>query len=175
MARELGTFIDLYWLPVGAGTHFQRFSLILYEGMAARLARRKRATLLHAALKIGRGDQYFTLEVTPAPADPNTRHEVTGPVGVRGADKLRLFRYQVCLREGDTLPDEEWAVVPALRLSEDSETVATAFARRLASTPGSRCPCFDRGSATFPRPHTNSSWLLPTRDQSETPPAWRTP
>jgi hypothetical protein len=85
------------------------------------LARRPAATLLHAALKLGIEGRRFTLEVTPAPPGPNSLQEVTGPVGIRGADRLRLFRYQVCLREGDALPDEDWAVAPAVRLGSDDQ------------------------------------------------------
>lgn len=123
-ASDASGFIDLYWIPVGAGTRFQKFSLSLYEGLLARISRRPTATLLHAALKLGIDGRRFTLEVTPSPAGPNSFHEVTGPVGIRGADRLRLFRYQVCLREGNTLPDEGWAVVPAVRLGTDDRLAA---------------------------------------------------
>lgn len=112
-------FIDLYWIPVGAGTRFQRASLVLFESIAAFLGRRRRARLLHAALKIGFAGEQFTLEVTPAPPGPNLGNEVTGPVGIRGADRLRLFRYQVCLRAGTSLPDERWAA-GRLRVSDDA-------------------------------------------------------
>lgn len=115
--------VDLYWIPVGAGTRFQKFSLAVYEGIASRLARRESATLLHAALKLQTDGRTYTLETMPSPPGPNVAHEVTGPVGVRFADRLRLFRYQVCVRETGALPDEEWAVVPALRVG-DGRTAA---------------------------------------------------
>lgn len=93
--------VELSWIPVGAGTHLQWASLWLFETVASRIGRRAPGRLLHAALKIDTGEQHFTLEVTPSPPGPNVRGEVTGPVGVSGADRLRLFRYQVCVRELD--------------------------------------------------------------------------
>jgi len=114
------SFVELLWIPVGAGTRFQKASLLLYETVAAWVTRRPRGQLLHAALKIGVDGRHYTLEVTPAPAGPNNG-EVTGPVGIRAAGRLRLFRYQVCLQERRTIPDEDWAVGEPVRLSEDSE------------------------------------------------------
>lgn len=119
---------DLYWIPVGAGTRFQRASLFLYESVAAAIARRPRRTLLHAALKLSLECSDYTLELMPSPPGPNLRNEVTGPVGIRGADRLRLFRYQACLRESHTLPDEQWAEGLPIRLTDDAGTVAALIA-----------------------------------------------
>ncbi len=118
------SYVDLYWIPVGAGTRFQRASLVLYESVAAAISRRKRMALLHAGLKLKLDGVAYTLEVMPSPPGPNVRNEVTGPVGVRGADRLRLFRYQACLKEAESLPDEAWAVEPPLRLTADAAKVA---------------------------------------------------
>ncbi len=115
--------VELYWIPVGAGTRFQEFSLAVYERVASFLARREPATLLHAGLKLRAHGRTCTLETMPSPPGPNTNHEVTGPVGVRGADRLRLFRYQVCVRETSALPDEEWAVAPPVRVGDGGTAV----------------------------------------------------
>lgn len=125
---EMTVSADLYWIPVGAGTRFQRASLLLYESVAAAIARRPRRTLLHAALKLSLEGRHYTLELMPAPPGPNLRGEVTGPVGIRGADRLRMFRYQACLRDSDTLPDEQWAAGAAIRLCEDAATVTALIA-----------------------------------------------
>lgn len=117
---EASGFVELAWIPVGAGTHVQWASLALYEAVASRLARRPAGTLLHAALKIGLDERLYTLEVTPAPAGPNVRAEVTGPVGVRGADRLRLFRYQVCVNERADFPDERWALEPRITVTSEA-------------------------------------------------------
>jgi hypothetical protein len=39
--------IDLYWLPLGAGGHFVRLNGLVYEAVAARLARRPPLDLYH--------------------------------------------------------------------------------------------------------------------------------
>lgn len=117
--------VDLYWLPVGAGTsRFQQASLRLWEAVEAARARRARMRLLHSALKlsIGAGEAY-TLELTPAFIGGAAPPLATGPVGIRGADRFRLFRYQLRCLPGEQLPDEEWAVGAPARLSDDCAMV----------------------------------------------------
>ena len=117
------TGADLYWIPVGAGTHFQKASLVLYESVVAAVSRRPRQRLVHGGLVCRLDGEPFTVELMPAPSGPNHRNEVTGPVGIALAGKLRLFRYQVCLLPNASLPDEQWAVEPPVRLSDDAEAV----------------------------------------------------
>ncbi|MFN8616707.1 MAG: hypothetical protein U0837_06390 [Dehalococcoidia bacterium] len=114
---------DLYWIPVGAGTRFQKASLVLYESVTAFVSRRPRQRLVHGGLVCVLDGEPFTVELMPAPAGPNHRDEVTGPVGAGFAGRLRLFRYQVCLLPNASLPDEQWAVEPPVRMTEDAETV----------------------------------------------------
>lgn len=124
MAATSGSYVDLYWIPVGAGTTFQRGSLLLYEFVAAALGRRGRRTLVHAGLTGSIEGRRFTMELMPAPRGPNVRGEVIGPVGARWAGRLRVFRYQVCVFEKDALPDQQWAVTPPVRMTEDANTVS---------------------------------------------------
>jgi hypothetical protein len=118
-------FVDLYWIPVAAGTlsRFRHWSLACWEASAAILARRPRAKLYHSALKIGlpSGDIY-TLELTPVFAGETVPPLMTGPVGIRGADRIRIFRYQMRCHRSDRLPDEEWAVGAPVRLADDCAT-----------------------------------------------------
>jgi hypothetical protein len=100
----------LLWIPVGAGTRFQRLTLDVYERLWAKLARRPRSTLVHAGLKLACGGQRFTVELMPAPRGRANHGEVTGPVGLRWLGRLRSFRYQVCVFERAALPDEQWVV-----------------------------------------------------------------
>ena len=116
-------YLDLYWLPVGAGTRFQRASLVLYEALAAALARRPRTALYHAALKFGADGRAYTLELMPVPARQDVPPLITGPVGIRGADRVRLFRYQLRSSESTTLPDEQWAVDSPVRLASEATAV----------------------------------------------------
>ncbi len=44
--------VDLYWLPLGAGGHFVRLNGRVYEGLAARVARRPPCDLYHSALQV---------------------------------------------------------------------------------------------------------------------------
>ena len=119
---------DLWWIPVGAGTHFQRASLLVYEWCAATIAHRPRQRLVHGGLVCRLRGESFTLELMPAPRGPNTRGEVTGPVGIAAAGRLRLFRYQVCLWPNAALPDQQWAVAPPVCLAGDAEAVEAIVA-----------------------------------------------
>jgi len=117
------SFADLYWIPVGAGTRFQKASLAAYETVAASLSRRARQELVHGGLACSLRGEPFTLELMPALPGPNVRHEVTGPVGFAFAGRLRLFRYQVCVLPNAALPDQQFAVEPPARLCEDDARV----------------------------------------------------
>lgn len=117
-------YVDLYWIPVGAGTTLQRLTLRIYEGVAARLGRRARLELVHGGLVGRHNGRAFTLELMPAQRGPNLRHEVVGPVGVQLAGRLRMFRYQVCLQPNEALPDQGWAVQPPVRLTSDAMVVS---------------------------------------------------
>lgn len=125
MGPVTGCAIDLYWLPVGAGTsRFQQSSLRLWEAIEAARARRPRVRLFHSALKIATGPgESYTLELTPVFTGGTVPPLATGPVGFRGADRLRLFGYQLLCQPGDRLPDEEWATVGPTRLTEDCGVV----------------------------------------------------
>ena len=118
--------VELFWLPVGAGTHFQRASLVAYDWCLSHIARRPRAAFVHAALKVKLEGRTFTLELMPVPAHQNVAPLLTGPVGISIAGRLRLFRYQLVCRETDSLPDEGWAINSPVLLSTDA-----AFGKRL--------------------------------------------
>ena len=45
-------FVDLYWLPLGAGGHFVRLNGRLYEAAVAALEHRPRRDLYHSALEV---------------------------------------------------------------------------------------------------------------------------
>ena len=48
---------------------------------------------------------------------------ITGSVGSTFAGRLRLFRYQLCLKECARLPDEEWTIRRAAAPSTDATAV----------------------------------------------------
>lgn len=129
-----GSFVDLYWLPVGAGTmsRVRAVSLGCWEAVAAALSRRPRAKLVHSALKLRPADGITrTVEMTPVFQGEAVAPAMTGPVGFRWAGRSRFFRYQLTVQPIDALPDEAWTVVSA-RLTADGN----AAERVLALAPG---------------------------------------
>ena len=123
--------VDLFWLPVAAGTNsrVRNWSLACWEAVSALLDHRPRAALYHPGLKVRlETGETYTLELTPVFVGEPAPPLMTGPVGLPVAGRLRLFRYQLrCLR-ADTLPDEEYAVASPVRLSADRETARQILA-----------------------------------------------
>jgi hypothetical protein len=118
------TSLDLYWIPLGAGTRSVRCNGIVYEAIAAAIARRSRRDIFHAALIVTTPSGRFTIEMTPVPDDDLAARGVVaqGPVGLRVAGRLRLFRYEVrCWHDG-VIPDLHFAVASPIRLTDDSAT-----------------------------------------------------
>ena len=115
--------IDLYWLPLGAGGHSVRLNGRVYEGVAARLERRRPRDLYHSALLVHAHSGSFVIEVTPVGhGEGTTRGAVaSGAVGSRLLRRLRIFRYEVrCWRDG-VIPDVAEAVDSPVRLSDDAD------------------------------------------------------
>jgi len=122
--------IDLYWIPLGAGAHVVRASGRLYEWAAATLGRRRRCELYHAALVVSLPEGRYAIEQAPVPdADGRARGVVaTGPVGVRAAGRLRLFRYEVrCWLDG-TIPDLDAARSSPVRVADGADRARRAIA-----------------------------------------------
>jgi hypothetical protein len=113
--------IDLYWLPLGAGGHSVRLNGLVFEAIAARLQHRGRADLYHAALEIHVPEGRFVIEQAPAWGTTGARGVVAeGPVGIRAAGRLRLFRYEVRRWRDGVIPDAAEAVESPQHLSDDA-------------------------------------------------------
>jgi hypothetical protein len=114
--------VDLYWLPLGAGGHFVRLNGRVYEGIAARLARRPPCDLYHSALEVRVPEGRFVIEMTPVLPDHGLDHGrvAEGPVGARAAGRFRLFRYEVRRWRDGAIPDVGEAVDSPRRLSGDA-------------------------------------------------------
>src|SRR3954470_24021757 len=114
-------YVDLYWIPLGAGGWFVKRNGRLYEAVVALRDRRPRRDLYHSALEVVVPEGRFVLEQAPV---PNGRGETRGvvaegPVGLRAAGRLRLFRYEVrCWRSG-RIPDVAEALDSPYRVSTD--------------------------------------------------------
>ena len=60
-----GAWIDLYWLPLGAGGHFVRWNGRVYEWLAAHRERRAALDLYHCGLMPRLGDITYAVEMGP--------------------------------------------------------------------------------------------------------------
>jgi hypothetical protein len=153
--------IDLYWLPLGAGGHFVRLNGLVYEAVAARLARRPPLDLYHSALEVRVPEARFVIEMAPVPpGDAAARGVVArGPVGTRLAGRLRLFRYEVRRWRDGVIPDVAEAVDSPRRLSDDAE----AARRLLDLVPWVPTPVWGRdelGARDMWNSNSLISWLI---------------
>jgi hypothetical protein len=123
--------VELYWLPLGAGGHFVRVYGRLYEGLAARLQRRRACHLYHSALQVELPEATFVIEQAPVHDWSGAQRGVVaeGAVGARWAGRFRIFRYEIRVWRGGHIPDVAEAVESPLRVSDDE-----ACARRVLET-----------------------------------------
>ena len=172
--------VDLYWIPLGAGSPIVQASGRLYETISARRHRRRRCDLYHAALQVTVPQGRYTIEQAPVPDDHGEARGVVavGPVGIRAAGRLRVFCYEVrCWRDG-TIPDIAEAVDSPVRLTTD-DAIASGVLEVLPSVP---TPVWGRDmAATGDMWNSNSviAWVL-TRsgidmDPIQPPPGGRAP
>ena len=152
--------IDLYWLPLGAGGHFVRLNGLVFEAVAAAVARRERLDLYHSALIVTEPEGRFVVEQAPAWGDDAGRGVVAGgAVGIRALGRCRLFRYEVRRWRDGTIPDIAEAVASPLRVNDDP-----ACARRLLElVPQAPTPVWGRdelGTGEMWNSNSLVSWLL---------------
>lgn len=115
--------VDLYWLPLGAGGHFVRLNGRVYEGLAARLARRPACDLYHSALRVQAAEGAYIVEQAPVRDRRGKQRGVVaeGAVGAGWAGRLRIFRYEVRVWLDGEIPDVVEAVDSPQRLSDDED------------------------------------------------------
>ncbi|MDH3300367.1 MAG: hypothetical protein OES24_07660 [Acidimicrobiia bacterium] len=153
--------VDLYWIPLGAGSPVVQLSGRLFETFSARRHRRPPCDLYHAALQVSVPLGLYTIEQAPVPDDDGDARGVVavGPVGLRAAGRFRIFRYEVrCWRDG-TIPDVAAAVDSPVRLTGDPEIGQ----RVLELLPGVPTPVWGRDeAATGEMWNSNSvvAWVL---------------
>ena len=120
--RSAASSLELYWVPLGAGTRVVRISGRLYEAIVARARHRPRADLFHSALVATDGDGRTMIEMAPIPDTNGSRERgvvAEGPVGTRWLGRLRVFRYEVRRWRGGHIPDLEFAVASPVGISDD--------------------------------------------------------
>lgn len=122
--------VELYWIPLGAGTPIVEVSGRIFERLSAWRHRRRSRDLYHAALTVRLAQGSFVIEQTPVPkGDPTARGAVAqGPVMFAWADRFRVLRYEVrCWRDG-VIPDIDAAVDSPVMLTTDPRTAARVMA-----------------------------------------------
>jgi hypothetical protein len=155
--------VRLSWIPVGAGSPVVRASTVAWERLTARRDHRGPQTVCHAALEVALDGGRWTVEMAPAWSGPAGDHGVvvSGPVGLRGLDRWRWFRYDVRVWRDGTVPDLGYAVGGPVALSTDDGRAA----RLLGSGP--RVPALtwgrdELGLGEMWNSNSVVAWLLAT-------------
>jgi hypothetical protein len=122
-------FVDLFWLPLGAGGHFVRWNGRIYERWSAWRDNRAPADLYHCGLMVCLHGTRYAVEMGPVwnVSDPGRGVIVEGPVGARSLGRLRAFRYEVRCWRGGHIADIAEAVDSPVRTTEDPVRVAAVL------------------------------------------------
>ncbi|MFL6239075.1 MAG: hypothetical protein ACJ735_06245 [Actinomycetes bacterium] len=128
--QSLEAWIDLYWLPLGAGGNCVRFNGRVYERILALRERRPPSDLYHSGLQLRLDNVTYAIEMGPVwnVADPNRGAVCQGPVGAPWLGRFRVFQYEVRCWPGGYIPDLAEAVESPRRVSEDRSHVAAVLA-----------------------------------------------
>lgn len=118
--------MNLYWLPLGAGGQCVRLNGRVFEAISAKAQHREPGHLYHSALEIQLGAARYAIEMAPVWNECAQDRGVVaeGSVGIRGAGRLRLFRYEIRRWRDGRIPDIDEAVDSPRRLSTDPERAA---------------------------------------------------
>jgi len=143
-------FVELYWIPLGAGQRVVRISGRAFEAVSALVARRERRDLYHSALIATVPEGRFVIEMAPIPDTDGDQRGVVAeaPVGIRLAGRFRLFRYEVRRWRNGVIPDLD-AAVARHRLELDGAGIR----RLLDLVPSVPTPVWGRDEL-----HTGDMW-----------------
>ncbi|KRF05875.1 hypothetical protein ASG88_20470 [Nocardioides sp. Soil777] len=122
-------WVDLYWLPLGAGGHVVRLNGRLYERLAARREHRPPLDLYHSGLMVGVDGVTYAVEMGPVwnVSDPHRGVLCEGPVASEQLGRFRAFRYEVRCWPGGRIPDIAEAVASPVRTTDDPAQVAAVL------------------------------------------------
>ena len=151
-AATTGARLELYWIPLGAGTRVVRISGKVYEACCALIQRRPRRDLYHSALVANTTDGRTVVEMAPIPdaRGPRARGVVAeGCVGTRWARWFRVFRYEIRRWPEGVIPDLSYAVASPVRIADDPAVVQ----RVLELVPRVPTPVWGRDEL-----HTGEMW-----------------
>jgi hypothetical protein len=118
-------YVDLYWLPLGAGGRSVRWNGRIFEALVSHHERRPVRDLYHSALEVGVDGRPYVIEMGPAWGTDIGDRDVAceGAVGSRWLGRSRYFRYQVRSWRNGVIPDIGEAVDSPHRLTTDSDQV----------------------------------------------------
>jgi hypothetical protein len=155
------SLVELYWIPLGAGSPLVQASGRVFERLSAWRDHRERCDLYHGALQVQSPQGRFAIEQAPVP-DHNggTRGVVAeGPVGLRLAGRLRVFRYEVRCWPDGIIPDIGFAVDSPIRVSTETR-VATRILELLPSVPTPVWGRDEAGTGEMWNSNSIMSWVL---------------
>ncbi|MEO6511835.1 MAG: hypothetical protein ABIO16_12635 [Nocardioides sp.] len=156
-------YVDLFWLPLGAGdsTGLVLRSGRLYEALSARRHHRKARALFHSALEVVVDGARHVVEMTPEwglpPGDRGVVAE--GPVGLPLLGRSRLFRYEVHRWRDGLIPDRDEAVGGAQRLVSD-DARARLLLDLVPAFPVNTWGRDDQAAGDMWNSNSLTSWLL---------------
>jgi hypothetical protein len=129
MGDGQNAWLDLFWLPLGAGGHVVRWNGRVYEWWSARREHRATVDLYHSGLMLCHDDITYAVEMGPAwnVSDKERGVVCEGPVGARWLGRLSAFRYEVRCWPGGYIPDIAEAVDSPARVTEDPTRVAAVL------------------------------------------------
>lgn len=121
----MDSWVDLYWLPLGAGGRFVRTNGRVYERCSAWRNRRSPLDLFHSGLMLHLDGDTYAVEMGPVwnVADGDRGVVCEGPVGSARLGRFRAFRYEVRCWAGGRIPDVAEAVDSPVRTTEESARV----------------------------------------------------
>lgn len=153
--------VQLYWIPLGAGTPVVQASGRIFERLAAWWHGRSARDLYHAALQVWTTQGRFAIEQAPVPDRNGAARGVVaeGPVGLRIAGRLRRFRYEVRCWPDGTIPDLDRAVGGPVCVSTD-EDVAKRIIEVLPGVPTAVWGRDEVGAGDMWNSNSVLSWAL---------------
>jgi hypothetical protein len=155
-------WVDLYWLPLGAGGRSVRVNGRVFEAVAARAGHRPVCDLYHSALELHLPDMGRAIvEMAPIPDGDGAARGVVaeGPVGARFAGRARIFRYEVRRWRGGAIPDVAEAVDSPRRLTDDPR-VARRLWERVPDIPTPVWGRDELGAGEMWNSNSVISWLI---------------
>ena len=122
-------WVDLYWLPLGAGGWFVRRNGRAYEWVVARREHRRPQDLYHAGLLVRHDGIGYAVEMGPVwnMSEPDRGVVCEGPVGSPWLGRFRAFRYEVRCWPGGRIPDADEAVESPRRVTDEPSVVAAVL------------------------------------------------